>query len=139
MEEKFFTDKSKQPTEADLKKVLGVTYKFWIDLIKFVETNFGSAVTEWKYYGAKSGWLQKLFLKKRNLLFFIPYSKYFRIGLVFGDKAVDEILKSDLPKEITEEIKKTKKYAEGRGLRIDVKEKKNLEIVMKLLRIKVMN
>ncbi|MCX6169082.1 MAG: DUF3788 domain-containing protein [Ignavibacteriales bacterium] len=139
MENKIFTYKLKQPTEDELKSVLGASYKLWIDLIKYVETKFGSAVTEWKYYGAKSGWLQKLFLKKRNLLFFIPHSKYFRIGLVFGDNAVSEILQSNLPKEIIEEIKNTKKYAEGTGLRIDVKNKKNLDTVKKLLQIKVKN
>ena len=139
MEEKIFTEKLKQPTEDDLKNILGTRYKFWIDLIKFIEFNFGAPVTEWKFYGKKSSWVQKLFLKKRNLLFFIPYDKFFRIGMVFGDKAVAEIVKSDLPKEIIEEIQNTKKYAEGRGLRIDVKDKTNLEIVKKLVQIKVMN
>jgi hypothetical protein len=139
MEEKIFTDKSKEPTEESLKKVLGPTYKIWIELIRYVETNFGSPVTEWKYYGIKSGWLQKLLLGKRNLLFFIPYSKYFRIGMVFGESAVETILKSDLPDKIIEEIRNTKKYAEGRGLRIDVKDRKSLMIVKKLLQIKVMN
>lgn len=139
MEEKIFTDKLKLPLEYELKNILGARYKFWIDLIKFVDSNFGTPTTEWKFYGKKSGWVQKLFLKKRNLLFFIPYNKFFRIGMVFGDIAVAEIVKSGLPKEIIEEIQNTKKYAEGRGLRIDVKDKKNLEIVKKLIQIKVMN
>lgn len=137
-EEKIFTEKSNQPTEKDLKVILGTRYKLWADLIKFVESNFGAPVTEWKYYGKKSGWVQKLFLKKRNLLFFIPYDKFFRIGIVFGEKAVAEIVKSDLPEDIITEIKNTKKYAEGRGLRIDVNNKTSLEIVKKLVQIKVM-
>lgn len=96
-------------------------------MIKYVGANFGEAITEWKYYGKKSDWVQKLFLKKRNLLFFVPYKKFFRIGMVFGEKAVAEIVKSDLPEEIITEIKTTKKYAEGRGLRIDVIDKRSLE------------
>ncbi|MBA4405838.1 hypothetical protein C0389_01050 [bacterium] len=139
MEEKIFADKLNQPKEDDLKNILATRYKFWIELLKFVETHFGETITEWKFYGNKSGWVQKLFLKKRNLLFFLPYNKFFRIGMVFGDKAVVEIVKSDLPKEIIDEIQNTKKYAEGRGLRIDVKNKTDLEIVKRLLQIKVMN
>lgn len=139
MEEKIFADKLNQPKEDDLKNILATRYKFWIELLKFVETHFGEAISEWKFYGNKSGWVQKLFLKKRNLLFFLPYNKFFRIGMVFSDKAVVEIVKSDLPKEIIDEIQNTRKYTEGRGLRIDVKNKTDLEIVKKLLQIKVMN
>lgn len=139
MEEKFFTEKSEQPEENDLKNLLGTNYKLWVDLIRFVETNFDTPTTEWKFYGKKSGWVQKLFLKKRNLLFFVPYENFFRIGMVFGEKAVAEITKSGLPKEIIEEIQNTKKYAEGRGIRIDVKNKSSLESVKKLIQIKVMN
>ena len=136
MEEKIFTDKLNPPKEKELKKLLGKDYKLWSELVKFVEANFGEAITEWKYYGKKSGWVQKLFLEKRNLLFFVPYEKFFRIGMVFGEQAVAEIVKSDLPDEIIAEIKTTKKYAEGRGLRIDVMDKRSLETVKKLILIK---
>jgi hypothetical protein len=138
-EENIFIEKSHKPTELDLKKRYGSRYNYWIDLTKFVASNFGQTTSEWKHYGAKSGWVQKLFLKKRNLLFFIPYKNYFSIGMVFGDKAAAEILNSDLPEDIISEIKKAKKYAEGRGLRIKVKDKKSADNLKKLLRIKIIN
>ena len=96
-------------------------------------------VEEWKYYSPKSGWILKSLNKKRNLFFFTPCQKYFRISFVFGDKAVAAIEKSDLPAAMIEEIRKAKKYAEGRGLRLEARTSSDLEHVKKLLAIKVMN
>jgi len=93
----------------------------------------------WKYYGTKSGWTLKTLYKKRNLFFFTPFQGYFRIAFVFGDRAVAQILISDLPKAMIEEVKNAKKYAEGRGLRVEVKTHRDVESVKKLIAIKVMN
>jgi hypothetical protein len=122
-----------------LKTVLGVRYDLWTDLITSIEKEFGPVVPDWKFYGVNSGWVQKVFLKKRNLLFCVPYKNYFMMGMVFGEKAVAEIQKSKLPKAIIEEVVNAKKYAEGRGLRINVKDKKSLEHVKALIKIKVLN
>jgi len=135
VEEKLFLEKSEEPKEPRIKEALGNSYKYLEELISFTEYNIGAVVKEWKYYG-KSGWSMKLLLKKRNLLFFSPYKGFFRIGMVFGDKAVKEIETSDLPADIINEITSARKYAEGRGIRIDVKDKKDLDTVKKLLVIK---
>lgn len=136
IEEKIFIDKTVQPAEKELKSTIGAPYKYWTDLLKHAETTLPSVTTEWKFYGVKSGWTMKLFSGKRNLLFLMPYEKFFRVGFVFGDKAVAEIEKSDLPEEFISELSSAKKYAEGRGLRIDVKDKSSIDIVKKLLTYK---
>jgi hypothetical protein len=48
-------------------------------------------------------------------------------------------LTSDLPTAIIEEVKNAKRYAEGRGLRVEVKTRRDVESVKKLIAIKVMN
>ena len=58
-------------------------------------------------------------------------------AFVFGDKAVSIIEKSDLPKNIIEEIKNARKYAEGRGLRILLKKPNDVKLVLKLTEIKI--
>ncbi|MFH1198167.1 MAG: DUF3788 domain-containing protein [bacterium] len=139
MEELVFNQKEKEPTENDLIKVMGKSYPFRKELISFIEENFGSLVLEWKYYGQKNGWAQKYLLKKRNLFFSIPHKDSFRVGFIFGDKAVEAIEQSGLPTEIIDEIKNAKKYAEGRGIRLDIKNKKVLDSVKKLVKIKIEN
>ena len=113
-----FGDKSKIPTDKDVAKVLGAKSKLWDSIRNHIEVKYGSTTPEWKFYSAQWGWSMKLLLKKRNLFFFGPREGFFLIPFVFGEKTVAAIQQGDLPEKIIEEIVNTKKYAEGRGLRI---------------------
>jgi len=94
---------------------------------------------DWKFYGQKSGWILKTLRKKRNLFFFIPLKGSFKVSFVFGDKAVAAVEKSDLPQGLITTLKNARKYAEGRGLQIDVKRPADVKNIMKLVNIKVNN
>jgi len=139
MSSSVFSDKSIQPDDQKLAEALGRTYSLWVEIKSHIQAEYGELVEEWRYYSSKSGWILKSLNKKRNLFFFTPCQKYFRIAFVFGDKAVAAIKKSDLPPAMIEEIRNAKKYAEGRGLRLEVRTPGDVEHVKKLLAIKVMN
>ncbi|UCE05769.1 MAG: DUF3788 family protein [bacterium] len=94
---------------------------------------------EWKFYGKKSGWIMKTLRKKRNLFFFVPVKDYFKISFVFGDKAVAAIEQSDLPEHIKVELRNARKYAECRGIQIEIKSADETEIIRKLVEIKINN
>ncbi len=139
MSANVFIDKLAKPDDQALVMALGKTYPLWAEIENHVATAHGGPTEEWKYYGPKSGWTLKTLHKKRNLFFFTPCQGYFRIAFVFGDRAVAEILTSDLPKAMIEEVQNAKKYAEGRGLRVEVKTRRDVESVKKLIAVKVMN
>jgi hypothetical protein len=139
MSANVFIDKLAKPDNQALITALGKTYPLWAEIENHVATAYGGSTQEWKYYGPKSGWTLKTLIRKRNLFFFTPCQGYFRIAFVFGDRAVAEILISDLPKAMVEEVKNAKKYAEGRGFRIEVKTRRDVESVKKLVAIKLMN
>jgi len=139
MSANVFIDKLAKPNDQALVRALGKTYPLWAEIEKHIATTLGESIEEWKYYGMKSGWTVKTLYKKRNLFFFTACKGYFRIAFVFGDRAVAEIVTSDLPKAMIEEITNAKKYAEGRGIRIDVKTRRDVESVKKLIAFKVMN
>jgi hypothetical protein len=139
MSANVFIDKLAKPNDQALVRALGKTYPLWAEIEKHIATTLGESIEEWKYYGMKSGWTMKTLYKKRNLFFFTACKGYFRIAFVFGDRAVAEIVTSDLPKAMIEEITNAKKYAEGRGIRIDVKTRRDVESVKKLIAFKVMN
>jgi hypothetical protein len=139
MANKIFLDKSNKPDEQSLLKALGAKYKYWQEIRRTLDQEYQGLVEEWKYYGQKSGWTLKLLYKKRNLFFFAPYDTYFIIAFVFGDKAVAAIEKSDLPKDMIEELVNAKKYIEGRGLRIIVKTRNDIKHIKKLVEIKINN
>ena len=136
---RMFLDKLDKPNNEMLSAALGSSYKYWEEIQNKLKDQYGQINPEWMYYGAKSGWTLKMMLKKRNLFFFGPCDKYFRIAFVFGDKAAKAIKESDLPAALIEEVKDTRRYMEGRALRIEVKKQKQVDDVIKLTSIKVNN
>ncbi len=139
METSVFTDKSIRPDNRQLEETIGDKTKLWEAIKGHIEKKCGDVTEEWKFYGVKSGWVLKILLKKRNLFFFTPLKGGFRLGFVFGDKAVSAVEKSDLPKDMIDTLKNAKKYVEGRGLRVEVSSMPDVENVKKLIDIKVKN
>jgi hypothetical protein len=135
----IFLDKDTKPGEAELSEKLGKTYDLWNRIKAGAEAEFGGLTEEWKFYSKSSGWTMKLMLKKRNLLFFNPREGSFFITFVFGEKAVNEIEKSNLPQKIKDDLSKAQKYAEGRGLNIEISRPKDAEIIGELIKIKIKN
>ena len=133
----IFLDKMVQPDDKMLADALGNTYGLFQELKKFISVNYPGTTEEWKYYGGKYGWTLKTFLKKRNLFFISAYDKYFRVSFVFGEKAISSVLQSDLPKDIIGELRNSKKYMEGRGIAIEVRKPRDINIVKKLIDFKV--
>ena len=134
-----FTDKSKLPGDQDLAGALGETKQLWDQLKTYVKEIYPDIIEDWKHYGKSSGWTMKLLKKKRNLFFSYPGQGHFTVVFVFGDKAVQAVENSSLPKDIVDTLKAAKKYAEGRGLRVTVKNHDDLEIVKTLITIKLEN
>lgn len=139
METNVFMDKSIQPDDRRLAHALGEKATFWEAIKNHIAQEYGDVNEEWKFYNTKSGWTLKVLFKKRNLFFFVPLQGSFRLAFVFGDKAVSAVEKSDLPEDIKNELKNARKYAEGRGIHIEVESPKDVEHVKKLIDIKVGN
>ena len=139
MDEILFSDKDIIPTNQAISKELGSTFKYWKEIKELLTENYGIITEEWKYYGIKNGWILKSIYKKRNLFFFKPYQNHFLLSFTFGGKAVLEIENSSLPQGIIQEIQQTKKYAEGKGLRINVKKRSDVSLILKLVEIKIQN
>jgi hypothetical protein len=134
-----FTDKSKAPGDHDLAEALGEAKQLWDQLKTHVKETYPNIIEDWKHYGKSSGWTMKLLKKKRNLFFSYPGQGHFVVVFVFGDKAVQAVENSSLPQDIINTLKEAKKYAEGRGLQVTVKNHDDIEIVKKLITIKIEN
>lgn len=137
MQTDFLFDKSNVPTQKQILQLLGQKAKLHQELDDFCENELGQVIYDWKFYSKKSGWTRKTLLKKRNLFFLTPKEDGFSITFVFGDRAVNAVEKSDLPENIKTELSQARKYMEGRGLKIEVVNDDDLEIVKQLLMIKI--
>ncbi len=135
----IFIEKGLIPTDQDLIENLGTTYALWHQIQEFVLDQHPKGLKEWNYPGKKYGYSYRIKDKKRAILYFLPRKNYFEVAFVYGQKATDLIMESDISLEIKNKLIKARKYAEGRGIRIEVKNDLNITDIKKLVEIKLAN
>jgi hypothetical protein len=134
-----FDDKSNQPRSGQLKETLGRSGALWDRLKGHLASEYQPLAEKWMFSGAKWGWSLQLKQKKRTILYMTPCKKHFLVGFALGEKAVNAAHESDLPASVLATIDSATKYAEGRGVRIEVRTKKDLENVKNLAVVKMAN
>ena len=134
----IFDDKNHVPSDDDLASVLGRSKMHWDRVKECLADQYAPLTGNWNFPGAKYGWSHRLIQKKRTILYMVPNRRHFLVAFVLGEKAVQKALASDLPDLIKKLIRTAQKYVEGRGVRFEVRTKKDVEIVRKLAEIKMM-
>jgi hypothetical protein len=134
-----FTDKEAEPAEKDLAEKLGDTYPLWNQVVEFVMKKYPFGMEDWNYPGKKYGWNLRIKDKKRAIIYLLPREGYFKTAFVFGDKASEVVWNSNVSTGIKTDLKKATRYAEGRGIRIDVKNDMILPDIQRLVEIKLAN
>jgi Protein of unknown function (DUF3788) len=135
----IFCDKTKSPQEADLSSVLGDTFVLWNQLKNDISKHFCPITAEWGFSSPKTGWGLRLKHEKRAVLYMVPCKGYFLASFALGEKAVAAAHESDLPASVLEVIETASKYAEGRGVRLEVRTTNDVAAVEKVAKIKMMN
>lgn len=133
-----FDDKSKQPQDADLKTMLGSAYPHWNELKTRISSQY-AASPEWGFSSPSTGWGLRLKAEKRTVLHMTPCKGYFLASFALGEKAVKAAHRSDLPASVMAVIDGAKKYAEGRGVRLEVRAAEDVHNIEKLAVIKMAN
>ncbi len=132
-----FDDKSHEPQAKELQHVLGRSRAHWDKLVAHVAAEFAPMTSTWGFAGAKWGWSLRLKQKKRTVLYMTPCHKHFVVGFALGEKAVKAAHAVPLSDAILATIDGAAKYAEGRGVRIEVRTKKDLAGVEGLAAVKM--
>lgn len=132
----IFTDKTIKPTQVELKNGLSNTFDLWMSLAEWAKKTSPNSSEEWHIASEKFGWSFRIKDKKRVLIYLLPRDRYFKIGFVFGQKATDKIFATEIHQSIIDELKIAKVYAEGRGIRIDVKDELLIDDLKQLIEIK---
>lgn len=133
----IFTDKSIIPTDHEVRDKLGSTYKLWQKIHAQVMEKYPEGKPGWNYPGKKYGWSFRIKDKRRAILYLLPRDRYFKVAFVFGEKALGVIMQSQIAQEIKDELRLARKYAEGRGVSIDVRSGEVLEDIGRLIEIKL--
>jgi hypothetical protein len=135
----LFTDKSKKPSDAELAQALGRAATLWNELRQQVAAAFEPAVEEWVYFGKTGGWAMRFVHKKRAILYLKPCEGYFRVSFALGEKAVRAAHESDLPASFLKLIDDAPKYAEGRGVRLEIRKAADVRSALQIALIKMAN
>lgn len=137
MSASIFDDKSIKPDTKKFNEELGESRLLFENICGFIKSNYGHLETEWKHYGKKSGWILKMLNKNKNLMFVIPAQKYFKVSFTFGEKAYQEIINGNYPDFLKKEMISANKYAEGRTIRLEIKNSEDSQVVMNLIKLKL--
>jgi hypothetical protein len=137
MSASIYTEKMVMPDNKMLSYDLADSKMFLDEIAEVIKTNYGDFSTEWKFYNQKSGWILKMYTKKRNVLFVIPCNQHFRVVFTFGDKAFEQIMKSSVPDSIKKDLSEANTYAEGRSIQVEVKTAEDLKHVLEMIMIKL--
>jgi hypothetical protein len=135
--ESIFTDKNKTPDPESLKASLGSTFHLWQQICDYVLTAYPEGLEQWSW--SKHGWSYRIRDKRRAIIYLLPRNGFFKAAFVFGNKATDLIMGSSISALIKAELAAARAYAEGRGIRIDVKDEAVFPDICELIKIKLNN
>jgi len=135
MLENTFIGKTTQPTAKELALELGPSSKLWEQLVAGITDECGITEQEWP----KAGWALRLKRKKRNIVYLSPCHGAFRVSFVLGDKAMKIARGITFPAKICKIIADAPQYAEGSGVRLEIKTAADLDAVKQLAKVKVEN
>lgn len=133
----IFSDKDFSPTQKDIEQGLGPLYSLWNRIGAMVLEKYPTGLCEWNFSGKKYGWNYRIKDKKRAIIYLLPRTDYFIVAFVFGEKAINHMEAAGVDPEIIQRLLAAKKYAEGRGIRIDVHNEDIIPQIDKLIDIKM--
>jgi hypothetical protein len=134
-----FTDKSHEPSDKDLRDVLGKAYGVWTQLIDAVAGRIGPITQGWGFTSKSTGWGLRLRKKDRVIVYMTPQPGKFLVSFALGEKAVAAAKLIELSPALLEAIDNAPRYAEGRGVRIEVSGKSQVRDLAVLAEIKFKN
>jgi hypothetical protein len=132
----LLTDKQIYPTDEYIFSIIGDMKIFWQSIMNHMTNNYKDSAGEWNFYNDGKRWLFKMVYKKKTIFWAGILTDTFRITFYLGNKAETIIENSDLPQNIKEEFKTAKRYGLIRPVTFIVKDKTDVDNVLKMIDIK---
>lgn len=129
------------PDGEALADLMGKSAAAWESLYRGIGEEFGPLDEKWSFSQKTGTWLLQLKQQrgKRTILYLSPRPTHFLASFVLGEKACKAAQAARLPEPLLEAIDSAPRYPEGRGVRLTVRTKKEMEGVLLLARIKMAN
>jgi hypothetical protein len=134
-----FDDRSAAPDAAAIAAVLGRSAALWANVKESLGAEFGTLIEEWTFAGKAYGWSLRLKRQKRAIVYLTPRAKHFLASFALGEKACRAAESAGLAPATLALIEAAPRYPEGRGVRIEVRTRADVEQVVRLARVKMAN
>ena len=132
----LLTDKQIYPTDEYIFSIIGDMKIFWQSIMNHMTNNYKDSAGEWNFYNDGKRWLFKMIYKKKTIFWAGILTDTFRITFYLGNKAETIIENSELPQNIKEEFRIAKRYGLIRPVTFIVKDKTDVDNVLKMIDIK---
>ena len=106
-------EKAQQPTNDQLRAVLGRAYQSWIKLLALIAERIVPVAGVWKF---STGWSLRVVYKDRVIVYLTPQRNQFLASFALGDKAVVAARAAKLSAPVLRIIDDAPRYAEGRDV-----------------------
>jgi hypothetical protein len=128
--------KPTRPSDAAIAAELGSSKSLWDDLRHQMRHDFAPLTEDWVFSGQKHGWALRLKHRTRALLYLKPLKQHFRVSLALGTRAVQAAHDQNLPAHVLRLIDDAVQYPEGKAVRIEIRDAKDVQIAIRLAAIK---
>jgi hypothetical protein len=132
-----FDDRSRAPEEAEVASALGRSYPLWKKLRSQLSARLESPGEEWGYGSKATGWGLRIRNGKRVILYMTPRSGHFLASVVLGGRAVEAAHRGELPAPLLRTLDGSRRYAEGTGVRLEVRTAADLRSALALALLKI--
>ena len=132
-----FIGATAKPTMDEVFAALGSSAKVWTQLVDEFAKELHVALQEWKSYSPKFGWSLQLKQRKRTIVYLSPCAGCFRVAFILGDKAIKALMEGSPSKNLTKLIHDAPRYPEGTGVRLMVRNRKEMPTIRKLAEAKL--
>jgi hypothetical protein len=137
MASSIYQDKHAEPDLDQFSADLLLKYQLFEMIREYLDHHYGQTFLAWKYYGKNIGWIMKLLVGKKNVMFIIPRGDHFSAAFTFGEKTTKKILESNTRFSIRSQLDHAAKYAEGRTIQIEVNHQKDIDDISRLIDFKL--
>ncbi len=132
-----FSDKTHQPTDAEVLEAIGPRLSIWQELVHFVREKY-PIQEDFKFlYGKNYGWALRFRIKGKLLISLYPAEGGFTAQVNLSSEAVEKAQRMKLGKNVQQAIAQAHPYPEGRWLFIPVESEKDYRDIQRLLALRV--
>jgi hypothetical protein len=130
-----FHDQAHLPSDDAVRHALGPVHDTWAELLSRVSKQLAPVSEVWKVTGG-TGWGLRVLRRDRVILYLTPQPRQFVVSFALGERAVAAAQKAELSANVMEAIEAAPRFAEGRGVRITVRDNRDVETLTRLAQIK---